>query len=315
MTDKEKYNNLSSIDIYSLSNEELKKAIHEWAEGEPVIEELLWKCYNSGVETRGCHAGGRPYLTISADKSTDKVKNMLASVCDVDGFSIIISPDGGNAFSGDNFYKSDLGIVFLKTMYKDEADEIFKKMITSLDEIEIKHNKMVNSIIDLYTFFKEKESDLSFRIILDENIFEFSIEMSSAINYDYYCNIFKNIGLTMEPNNPGIWYFSSNNVDDFESKLEYVKNILIKEYNLELPTKIENGMSFNQMFRLLRRKYIEKYGDDLKFKEFKNEFEKEFNQKEDERFNKIITGEELWQWLEERLQSKELELSSTKTRG
>lgn len=174
---------------------------------------------------------------------------------------------------------------------------------------------MVNSIIDLYTFFKEKESDLSFRIILDENIFEFSIEMSSAINYDYYCNIFKNIGLTMEPNNPGIWYFSSNNVDDFESKLEYVKNILIKEYNLELPTKIENGMSFNQMFRLLRRKYIEKYGDDLKFKEFKNEFEKEFNQKEDERFNKIITGEELWQWLEERLQSKELELSSTKTRG
>lgn len=141
MTDKEKYNNLSSIDIYSLSNEELKKAIHEWAEGEPVIEELLWKCYNSGVETRGCHAGGRPYLTISADKSTDKVKNMLASVCDVDGFSIIISPDGGNAFSGDNFYKSDLGIVFLKTMYKDEADEIFKKMITSLDEIEIKHIK------------------------------------------------------------------------------------------------------------------------------------------------------------------------------
>lgn len=315
MTNKEKYNNLSSFDIYSLSNEELKIAIHEWAEGEPVIEELLWKCYNSGIETRGCHAGGRPYLTISADKSIDKVKNMLTSVCNIDGFSIIISPDGGNAFSGDNFYKADLGIVFLKTMYKDEADKIFKKMTTSLDETEKKHNPMINSIIDLYNFFKEKESELSFRVIFDENIFRFSIEMSSAINYDYYCNIFKNIGLKMEPNNPGIWYFNSKNANDFENKLEYVKNILIKEYNLKLPTTIESGMSFNQMFRLLRRKYIEKYGNDLKFKEFKNIFEKEFDQKEEERFYKNVTGEEFWQWVEASLQSKELELSSTKTRS
>ena len=40
MTDSEKYNNLTSIDVYSLSPEELKVAIHEWAEGDEAMEEL-----------------------------------------------------------------------------------------------------------------------------------------------------------------------------------------------------------------------------------------------------------------------------------
>lgn len=312
MKDKEKYNNLSSFDINSLSDEELKIAIQEWAEGEPVMEELLWQCYNNGVETKGCHAGARPYLSISADKSADKIKNMLAAVCDIDGFSVGIFPDGGNALSGDVFYKADLSIVFLKTMYKDAADGIFRKMITSLDEKECEHNKMINSIIDLYAFFKEKESELNFRIGLDDNVFKFSIEINGTVNYDYYCNMLNGIGLTMNSNNPRTWYFSSNNVNDFGIKLEYVKNRLIGEYDLALPTKIEDGMSFNEMFRVLRREYIEKYGDDSKFKEFKNEFEKEFDQKEDESFNKVITRKEFWQWVYERLRSEELGLSTIK---
>lgn len=63
-----KYNNIKSIPIDSLSKEELKTAIHEWAEGDDAMERLLWAFYNKGIKTNGCHAGTRPYIGIDYTK-------------------------------------------------------------------------------------------------------------------------------------------------------------------------------------------------------------------------------------------------------
>ena len=297
MTDKEKYNNLSSFDIKALSSEELKIAIHEWAEGDDVLEEWLWKCYNNGVETKGCHSGGRPYLDIACENAEDKIKQMIDSVNDIDGFSVFITPDGGNPFSGDVFYKPTLCLIFLKTMYRHEGEAIFKTLSSSIDKEETTNSKMSNAIIDLYKFFSGKESELYFRVTNKDGVYTFFIESNSMINFDYYNELFTKVGLELKKEYCGVWHFSSNNIEEFGEKLEKVKNIIINEYNLELPSKYDDRMSFNEMFRFLRRKYIEKYGDDVKYKEFSAEFDKRFHEKEIERSNNKLTKEELWNWV------------------
>ena len=68
-----KYNSGASIPISSLSDEELKIAIHEWAEGNDSLESLLWKCYKNGIETQGCHSGLNSYLQIGLKSPKDKL--------------------------------------------------------------------------------------------------------------------------------------------------------------------------------------------------------------------------------------------------
>ena len=311
MTDKEKYNNLSSFDIYSLSNEELKIAIKQWAEGDLVLEELLWKCYKNGVETKGCHSGAMPYLDIAADRSKDKVKQMIDSVSNIDGFSVLISPDGGNPFSGDVFYKPSIGLVFLKTQYEHEGNAIFKTLSSSLDN-NITNSNMSDAIVDLYSFFAGKESELYFRVINDNGVYTFFIESNSMINFDYFNELFTNIGLELKKDYCGVWHFSSNNIDEFGKKLEKVKNTLVSEYNLPLLDKLDERMSFNEMFRFLRRRFVQKYGDDVKYKEFSNGFDKIFHEKEMEMRKNGQKSNDLWSWVVSELKKEESKLNVNK---
>ncbi len=296
MTDAEKYNNLSSIDVYSLSPEELKIAIHEWAEGDEAMEELLWKCYNSGVETKQSHAGARPYIEISGDHNVEKVKSLISSVCNVDGFSTRIAPDGGNPFSGDVFYKPGIGIAFLKTEYQSEADEIFRRMTQSLDMQSVP-NKMIDSFINLYNAFKGKESGLDFRITFQDGKYQFSTGVGGRYNLEQFNELFSNIGLT--PGKFGVidvWQFESDNLEDFGNKMEYFTNTLINNYSFELPDRLDEKMSFNERFLYLRRRFIERDGNDLAYKEFSNSFYKEYEQYSQALAEGKISMEEAENW-------------------
>ena len=195
-------------------------------------------------------------------------------------------------------------------MTDEEAGELFKKMTSAIDKEDKVHSKIANSLIDLYTAFKEKESDLHFRFILDNNEYSFVIETNDVIKFDYFCILMKNLGLVMDPMLPGRWSYSSKEIHDIENKIEEIKKLLIKEYSFPIPTEIDPRMSMNEKFRILRRKYIQKDGNDLEFREFKNMFEDQFDEKEHQRNSRIITNEELWKWVSDSLIAKELEISS-----
>ena len=314
MTNEEKYNNLTSIDVYSLSEEELKIAIHEWAEGDEVMEKLLWKCYENGVETKQCHAGGGPFLQVSADRNANKVKNMIISVCDANGFSVLISPDGGSPFSGDVFYKAGLTVSFLKTMYKSEADVLFNKMISSLDKKETIKNKMTDSLIDLYNFFREKESDVEFRVDLNDGKYKFSVVSDYNSRLNEYNDMFIKAGLVFDSESYfSTWTFESYNLEDFGNKLENVSNIIMNSYYFERPEKIEENMSFNEKFRVLRRKFVERDGNDLLYREFISRFYEEFNQAQID-FQEGRMEEEVAQyWLIDKLRAIETEVSDNQS--
>lgn len=297
MTDRQKYNNKSSIDINSLSKEEIIIAIREWAEGDTVLEEFLFRCYNEGVETKGSNSGGLVYVDFSADHEVEKLKNIVESVCDIDGFQILIMPDGGNPFSGDVFYKPSFSLAFLKTYDKNHSDEIFKKMSNSFDKNESNDNKMINSMIDLYSFFSYKESELDFRLKLNEGIYSFSIELNGNSRFEYYNNLFNNIGMKLIKTGNGVWCIESDSIDTFSTKLSKIKDYIIGAYNLELPNKLEDGMSYNERFRVLRREYIKKYGNDMLYKEFINNFNKRMREEEKRLTTNKESGSKYWQWI------------------
>ena len=301
MTDKEKYNNLSSIDIHSLSPEELKIAIHEWAEGDEAMEALLWKCYYTGVETKQSHAGGRPFIEVSADQNADKVKNMIDSVSDIDGFSILISPDGGNPFSGDVFYKAGIGIIFLSTEYQEDAEILFNKMNASLDLEKKSNSKMADSIINLYNFFREKESDLEFRIRFVDGKYIFNAEINGRMHTEEFEKMFSGFGLVQDKEAVfNSWCFESDNLEEFGNRLEAVSNAIISSYSFEKPDKLDERMSLNEVFRYLRRRYVERDGDDTIYKEVASQFYEEFNQHQKDLYEGKITRDEGEEWIKGR---------------
>ena len=92
-----KYNTGVPMDINELSEEELKDAFHEWAEGSQALEQLLNEGYKQGLISLACCAGheekkSRPYIIYNLENDNAKkialniAKKLLESGldCDVD---------------------------------------------------------------------------------------------------------------------------------------------------------------------------------------------------------------------------------------
>ena len=100
------YNNGSSVPAKELSSKELKKAINIWSEGDKDLKNLLFTSYKLDLETSSCCAGS-PYISYYLDdkKQINNIKKMLQLFRDEDDIQILITPDGGNPFSGKNWYR------------------------------------------------------------------------------------------------------------------------------------------------------------------------------------------------------------------
>ena len=126
-----KYNNMKSIPIDSIPEEEMAQAIKEWAEGDESMERLLWTCYKKGIKTSGCHAGGSPYIDFTDQENINKISGLMDVTQKIEGSQILIKVDGGNPFSGAEWHLPNI-LLHLQTSYKDEADAFFDKLTNSL---------------------------------------------------------------------------------------------------------------------------------------------------------------------------------------
>lgn len=309
MTDREKYNNKSSIDINSLSKEELAVAIREWAEGDPYLEKFLWRCYENNVETMACNSSWI-YIDFSPYSEIEKIKNILDSVSDANGFQIMVKPDGGHPFSGNMFYKTVISLSLINGYTKKENDVFFTRMINSLDKKENSNNKMIDNMFDLCLFFSGKESELSFRLRLENNSYIFMVDLNAKSRYDYYNDIFTKVGMEYVEEDKS-WQISSKDKDDFTRKLSNIKEHLISSYSLNLKDKLDEDMSFNEKFVFLHRKYIEKYGNDTLFMNILSDFEKRMY-KEEKRI-KMANGtfEEYNNWLNNEILKIESDINNS----
>ena len=274
-----KYNNMKSIPIDSLTSDELKVAIKEWAEGDNSMERLLWTCKFKNVETMGCHAGGRPYIDICVNNSKEDIIRLINITFNKEKSQILIKPDGGNPFSGDKWFVPSITLN-IETKYKDEADKYFDSLsdaLLSKEKENILDFELFSKIIDLHDFFIGKESCLMFRIKHELDNYIFYVEViKREKNFDYFNNLFVNAGLVLDEDctvkEINVWKIENSNKIEFSSALKKVIKYITDNYSLPLPIKESEVTSFTALALFKKREYgdtaegIKKFNEWLEIK-------------------------------------------------
>lgn len=234
------------------------------------MENLLWSCYKKGIKTCGCHAGQHPYLSLHVNNSENEVIKLLNVVQKINDSKIIVSPDGGNPFSGNDWYKPDLTIYFRKKQ-KDEVDKIFDLLNASLNEehfVDVENNLFIQ-LLDLYDFFSYKESGLFFYAeYTNDYNYKFSILLFNRMNkFDYFNNLFTTAGLSLEQYNDQqdfkSWTIENKNLKELVSKVKKIIEYIISNYSLERPDSLEELKTLHEIALFKRREF----GDSLEGKQ------------------------------------------------
>lgn len=270
-----KYNNVKSIPIDSLSSEELSNAIEEWSEGNNNMEELLWNFHNKGIKTNGSHVGTNSYIGIEYEiDKKDAISKITNFILSVRGIEVLIIPDGGNPYSGPDWYKPIITIIS-KTWIENVANNHFKVVTNILnDNSEI--IKEINSkpMFELLDFFINKYIGLYFRILHDnDDNYSISFEVSTEENSDLYIylnNNLLNLGFNIrgvEGGNHKFWEFSTKNSKELNIKIKNAVNNLIKNYSFRTPINLEEvdlledslANPYIARIHLLREKSIDEF--------------------------------------------------------
>ena len=256
-----KYNNMKSIPIKSIPPEKLPTAIKEFAEGNKSLENLLWACYNNGVETAGSHAGTGAYLQLILNKSKPQIRKMLNSVQPIKNCQVYITPDGGNPFSGPDWYKGCL-LIGVYSSSEDAVNSFFDILCESLTGDNKQSNtppEVFSPTLDLLEFFDGKDSGLFFRCVhTDSDEYRFSVEMfKSNRNIDYYTKLLETSGLEIESTQDNIpvetWYISSKAPQALAVKMQQITKNIISNYTLQPPTEVTPDMTFHERALVMRR--------------------------------------------------------------
>ena len=257
-----KYNNMKSISISSLSEDEFLQAIKEWSEGSECMEKLLLACKSNGIETFGCHAEANPYVDIVVNNSHDKIRNMLCAVQTVPETQILIQPDGsGNIIATTDWDKPIMGFGLFK-QDKQSVESFLNKLSESIiGDATISSSKIepFEHILDFYDFFVGKEADTMFRLKYSNGQYIFSAEPNKYRNDLTFLNtLFKEAGLTKDINYDGpidSWELTATTPEEFNEKMIQCKNVIMNGWSLPLPSKIVEGMSDNAIAHVMRRKF------------------------------------------------------------
>ena len=258
-----KYNNMKSIPIDSLNDEELKIAIKEWAEGDDSMEKLLWTCRLKNVETMGCHAGAYPYIEICVNNSKEEAIRLMSVTYKHEESQILILTDGGNPFSGPKWCTPCISLS-IKTNYKDEADIYFNELSNSLlDEKKesTEDSDPLSQIIDLYNFFIGKESCIVFRLNhLEQDNYIFKAEVAKREKeFDYFNDLFTKAGFVFDDKyeiaNRNRWKIESDDKNEFERVVKNAIQYIIGNYSLGLPTNESEVESFHALALFKKREF------------------------------------------------------------
>lgn len=257
---KTKWNRGNSIPIDSLTFEELEEAIHEWAEGSEILEELLWLCYEKSVYTTGSCAGGHHFAYIDFDFTKGNAENLQKLInaafkmrrCHL--YCMFTS----NPRSGPGWYIPKLS---LAPLWKDDVKHFFKLLCSALKrKCGAKPREISVQFFNVVNFLKDKETGLSVRLVKNRN-YQFTIESyRNWRNWDYFTELFEEAGLEVihpkEPNVPSLeWGINVNKEHEMATILGRVYEVMKDNWTLELPDKLTPDMEFKNMAVFMRRQF------------------------------------------------------------
>lgn len=271
-----KYNRMASIPISSLSEQELPIAIREWAEGNVYMENLLWACYNNGVETGGCHADASPYISFYLDSKKEEILKLLSVAQNIKGTSFLVMPDGGNPLSGPDWNRPVLSLWF-EAQEKREVDFILKKLTLALtsNQEDLNTDNFFTQLLDLAYFFTNKESGLDFCSFHNQDDSFSFIMRAEKTNFEYYNSLLQNAGLQLVETSEywwcNEWSMEGNEAQALSQKIKTCIASIMQNYSLEKPTEISEEMSFNAIARVKKREFGDSLEGQEKFAEWLQE--------------------------------------------
>lgn len=256
---KSKWNRIESIPVSSLSEDELKQAIKEWSDGSKQLESLLWTCYKNGIKTSGCHTGKHAnfvYLSINLEGNTprDILKCMLSEV-EKFGNAQVNLHFGGNPISGPEWYKTS---IFISSRYALQADRLWENLDKAITE---KHSDKqyicFSRILDFHDFLQDKDCGLTCRMYISAyHMYEIKFDDSGPESTtEYFSAFFDKLGFKTEKNSSKkFWVFRTSDKSVFKDMLDKIGEAFEKEYSLEKPTEITQGMTFAYRAYLMQKK-------------------------------------------------------------
>lgn len=252
------YNNGSSVPAKELSKEELNKAINIWSEGDKELKKLLCNSYKLGLETSSCCASS-PYISyyLDDDKQLDNIKKMIQLIRDEDNIQILISPDGGNPFSGKNWYRPM--ITFSKTYTQDKSESIFKKLNNYITTNEYIDDAFLTALIKLSKLFFNKESAIIIRCTksFDEYVLQFEYDTKHPF-CNKYSKMFKMVNayvITYSRINSILSYgIIEKDYTAFSNKILILSNKLANVINIPLIDDPNSPLAWNTV-AIMKRKF------------------------------------------------------------
>ena len=255
-----KWNCGKTIPIGRLSSDELNVAIHEWAEGNETLEELLWLCHKKGVETTGCDAGDHhfAYIDIALRSDRESLCKVLNAAVNLKRCSLLFS-FSGNPRSGPLWYEPHIGIFPNR---REDVQPVYEELCTALKKPwGKKPSKVTEQLLNIADFLKDKEAGLSVRLYERQEGYLFAVEcLGNSRNWNYFSELFVAAGLhIMENKKPNLplqaWGIKTKNVFELSCALRSVYETMRLKWNLPLPEKFTEDMDFNSMALMMRRKF------------------------------------------------------------
>ena len=255
----QKWNTGASVPIHSLTHNELKEAIHEWAEGSEELERLLWTCYTKGLETGGCHIGKyNNYLEFYINAtSTEQLKRVL-STAESYGFAETFMMFGGNPLSGPNWYRTSISV---DCLIPEKVDEFYARLNRTLIDEEANNSaRCFGLMLEFAEFFEDKLADINFRMkVRNHTLYEFFIEKyKGRHNWAYLDELFSSFGMLQKKaeDAPFVWwYFKGESEKDFYDTVKNILEGIRSKWSVETPTEIVDDKDFNFNALLMQKKF------------------------------------------------------------
>ena len=255
-----KWNCGKTIPIGRLSSDELKVAIHEWAEGNETLEELLWLCHKKGVETTGCDAGDHhfAYIDIALRSNRESLCKVLNAAVNQKRCSLMFSFKG-NPRSGPLWHEPHVGIFPNR---KEDVQDVYSELCTGLKKPwGKKPSEVTKQLLNIADFLRDKESGLTMRLYERPEGYLFALEcLGNSRNWNYFSELFVAAGLhILENKKPNVplqaWGIKTKNVFELSCALRSVYETMCLKWNLPLPEEFTEDMDFNSMALMMRRKF------------------------------------------------------------
>ena len=255
-----RWNTGASFPISSLTPEELKEAIHEWAEGYDELEDLLWTCYQSGLETAGADAHEhRNYFEFYIEESSAEQAKRLLSAVEAYGFGQIFVTFGGNPYSGPNWHRTSFDVSCLRP---EDVRTFFTCLARAVENENFeKTHRSFELVADFARFFEDKMTGISLRAnVRNHSEYEFFIESHmNQRNWAYFDELLGSLGmncLKSEKDPSTLWWqLRASSAEEFSEAMKRLAEGVRTKWSLPVPTEPTDDMGWAEASLIMRQKF------------------------------------------------------------